>query len=71
MDSKETDLKWKAGKQIYYKTAYPNEKNSVDDGNTEFVMLKCSPINIHVHHKYKPYNKMTTPSIKNRQCESL
>ena len=37
----------------------------------EFVMLKCSLINMHVHHKYKSYNKMTTPSIKYRQCVTL
>lgn len=44
--------------------------SSVDDGNMEFVMLKCSLNKIRVHHDYKPYNKMT-PSIKYRQCESL
>jgi len=46
-------------------------KSSVDDGNVEFIMLKCSLINIHVHHEYKPYNKMATPSVKYRERESL
>jgi hypothetical protein len=61
MDSRETDIFIRQRIQI---------KSSVDD-NMEFIMLKCSLINIHVHHEYKPYNKMTTPSIKYRQCQSL